>query len=99
MLRRPPRSTLFLYTAVFRSRVALQQRVAHRGAPGVVVDAVLRVVADGAALDDGIAAVQVDAVGAAEAHRLVAERPIKLLAVYLLGARASVLEDHARQRR
>src|SRR2546426_7282910 len=33
MIRRPPRSTLFPYTTLFRSRVGKRQRVAPRGLP------------------------------------------------------------------
>src|SRR2546422_8562022 len=51
MIRRPPRSTLFPYTTLFRSRVVLE--LAHRGPSGVP----LRLFADGSAFitGDGIA--------------------------------------------
>src|SRR3712207_8235612 len=34
MIRRPPRSTLFPYTTLFRSRAASHQRIASSSAPG-----------------------------------------------------------------
>src|SRR3989442_2194005 len=37
MIRRPPRSTLFPYTTLFRSRL-LHQRIRPLGDPGVVVE-------------------------------------------------------------
>src|SRR3989442_8495686 len=33
MIRRPPRSTLFPYTTLFRSRRSARRRLHHRGAP------------------------------------------------------------------
>src|SRR5690606_41920375 len=39
MLRRPPRSTLFPYTTLFRSRLVLVVGDEHRGLPGLVVQA------------------------------------------------------------
>src|SRR3712207_8977343 len=45
MIRRPPRSTLFPYTTLFRSVIALDQRV-HAGGPRVDVRHVAHQVAD-----------------------------------------------------
>src|SRR3712207_7458722 len=55
MIRRPPRSTLFPYTTLFRSVVAAEAGLAHRG-PGFAGEQGARDGVDGAALLAGVAA-------------------------------------------
>src|SRR3712207_9473409 len=55
MIRRPPRSTLFPYTTLFRSVVAAEAGLAHRG-PGFAGEQGARDGVDGAALLAGMAA-------------------------------------------
>src|SRR5258708_23929993 len=53
MIRRPPRSTLFPYTALFRSLVAFEQRVGGAGGAGNVAAVALPLEARAAALVGG----------------------------------------------
>src|SRR5258708_11443808 len=82
MIRRPPRSTLFPYTTLFRSEVSAEGRVNRSGQPHVVdcpEGGVPRIVAAGAVRDPGNAAL-----GDRKSTRLNSSHQIISYAVFCL---------------
>src|SRR3712207_7750495 len=75
MIRRPPRSTLFPYTTLFRSRAAEDGRVRVGAAvEGIVVAASLQDVVAGVPVEDVAVAVPADRVAAAAAGDVLEDR-------------------------